>query len=458
MTLSALAGNILIILALILLNGALAMSEAAIIAARKPRLMERAAQGDRKAEAALKIVNAPNRTLSAIQIGITLIGILAGASGEATIAKAIQIVVEQVPLLVPYSEVISIAITVICITYLSLVIGELVPKRLALGNAETIAEAVATPLHWLSRLTMPFVRLLSFSTDVMLRILGSRSDTEPPVTEEEIKILIEQGRQAGTFDANEQDIIERVFRLDDQRLSLLMVPRQNIVWLNDSDPIEDNLQKMKDSRHSYYPLCQNKLDYILGLVPVKRLWAEDVSCEPGAGLRPYLVEPLYIPENATASDALEQLKQAQSPVAVVIDEFGGVEGIITLDDMLEALVGEITQLADPPEPRAKRRKDGSWLVDGRLPAAELKDMFGLHELPGEHEGIFDTVGGFVMMALERVPAEADSFEFEGLRFEVVDMDGRRIDKLLVTPLAEEESVKDEKKPPVEDSSTDGTKG
>lgn len=431
MTLSALAGNILIILTLILLNGALAMSEAAIIAARKPRLMQRAAQGDRKAEAALLIVKAPNRTLSAIQIGITLIGILAGASGEATIAEAIQIGLERAPLLDPYSEVISIAITVACITYLSLVVGELVPKRLALGNAESIAEVVAKPLHWLSTLTMPFVRLLSFSTDVILRILGSGSDIEPPITEEEIRILIEQGRQAGTLDANEQAIIERVFRLDDQRLSLLMVPRQDIVWLNDNDPVEDNLQKMRDSGHSYYPLCHEQLDNILGLIPVKRLWA--VSDKTVSDLRPHLIEPLYIPENAMASDAMDQFKRGQSPVAMVINEFGGVEGIITLDDMLEALVGEIMQLADPPEPRAKQRKDGSWLVDGRLPAAELKELFGLHELPGEQEGIFDTVGGFVMMKLERVPTEADSFEFEGLHFEVVDMDGRRIDKLLVTP-------------------------
>jgi putative hemolysin len=444
MTLSALAGNILIILTLILLNGALAMSEAAIIAARKPRLMQRAAQGDRKAESALQIINAPNRTLSAIQIGITLIGILAGASGEATIAGAIQMALENVPLLAPYDDVIAIALTVMIITYLSLVVGELVPKRLALNNAESIAEAVAMPLHWLSTLTMPVVRLLSFSTDVLLRILGSRTDAEPPVTEEEIKILIEQGRQAGTFDANEQDIIERVFRLDDQRLSLLMVPRQGIIWLDDNDLVEDNLQKMKDSGHSYYPLCQDKLDNILGLVSVKRLWADSVSGTQLTDLRPYLVEPLYIPENATASDALEQLKQAQYPMAVVINEFGGVEGIITLDDMLEALVGEIAQLADPPEPRAKRRKDGSWLIDGRLPAAELKTLFGLHELPGEQDGIFDTVGGFAMMELGHVPTEADAFELEGLRFEVMDMDGRRIDKLLVTPPSGEEAKGAEK--------------
>jgi putative hemolysin len=425
--------EILVVILLIIINGIFAMSEIAVVSARKTRLQQWAEEGNAKAHAALELANNPNQFLATIQIGITLIGILAGAFGGATIAKELAVILDNIPWLAPYSHPLSLAFVVLGITYLSLVVGELVPKRLALNNPEGVATAIATPMRLLSRIAYPAVHLLGLSTEFLLRMLGVKPSTEPPVTEEEIRALIEQGTQAGMFEEAEQEMVERVFRLGDRRVSAVMTPRTEIVWLDRGATPAEIRHTITTSAHSRFLVADGSLDNVLGVVHAKDLLARIID-EQVVDLTSTLQQPLYVPESMRALKVLELFKQSGTHIALVIDEYGGIQGIVTPSDILEAIVGDLPEAGEQLEPLAVQREDGSWLLDGMLPVDEFKDLFDIAELPGEDQGIYQTLAGFVIMQLGRIPAVADYFEWEGLRIEVVDMDGNRVDKVLVTPI------------------------
>ncbi|MBE9002153.1 MULTISPECIES: hemolysin family protein [unclassified Nostoc] len=431
---SSITFEILIILVLIIANGVFSMSEMAIVSARKVRLQQLANQGDAKARAALKLAESPNHFLSTVQVGISLIGILTGAFGGATIANRLAVYVKLVPLLAPYSEPISFGIVVLIITYLSLIVGELVPKRLALNNPERIASIVAIPMQALAAIGSPVVFLLSASTDLILRVLGITASTEPQVTEEEIKILIEQGTEAGTFEEAEQDMVERVFRLGDRPVSYLMTPRPDIVWLDLEDTAEENRQKMVDSAYSRYPVCQAGLDNVLGVIPVTDLLARSFRGE-ALDLTVGLRQPVFVPESTRGLKVLELFKQTITHMALVVDEYGVIQGLVTLNDIMSEIVGDVPSTDGQDQPQAVQREDGSWLLDGMLPVEEFLELFGMEEWESEERGSYQTLGGFVITHLGRIPAAADHFEWQSMRIEVMDMDGNRVDKVLVVPKA-----------------------
>ncbi|MGD9048371.1 MAG: hemolysin family protein [Anaerolineae bacterium] len=420
--------EILVLAVLILANGLFAMSEIAVVSVRKTRLQQQAQEGNKRAQVALELANAPNQFLATIQIGITLVGVMAGAIGGATLAEELAAVLKQVPFLAPYSEAIGVGIIVLTVTYFSLVVGELVPKRLGLNNAEQVAARLAPFMQTLSRLASPLVRLLSLSTDLALRLLRVRPEQEIPVSEEEIKILLRQGTRAGAFEPAEQKMVEHVFRLTDVTLEVLMTHRPEVVWLNLDDPAEETWRVVVSGGYSRFPVARGDLDHVLGIVYVKDLLADVLDGQPfdlEATLRP----ALYLPENITALEAVEQLKMNRTHMALVIDEYGGFEGLLTVEDILEAIVGDIPEMGELVESEAVQREDGSWLLDGMLPADEVKQLLGIDSLPYEGSQ-YQTLGGLVMLRLERVPSTGDHFLCCGWRFEVVDMDGLRVDKVL----------------------------
>jgi putative hemolysin len=426
--------EILFVLVLMIANGVFSMSETAVVSARKARLQQLANEGDAKARIALELANSPNRFLSAVQIGITLVGILTGAFGGATIADKLANLLKPIPLLAPYSKSIALGFVVLCITYLSLVIGELVPKRLALNSPERIASAVAPAMQLLSKLTSPVVHLLSFSTDAVVRLLGVRASTDPPITEEEIQVLIAQGAQAGIFKAVEREMVERVFDLEEQRISALMRPRRQIIWLDLDDSPEVNRERINNSIHSRFPVCQGSLDNVLGVVQIKDLFTRTSADQP-IDLTASLRQPVVVPESVNALKVLELFKQSKLHMALVVDEYDIVQGLVTLNDILEAIVGDIPEPGEQTEPQVVQREDGSLLLDGLLSVNEFKELFNIEELPGEERGSYHTLGGFVISQLGRIPKSADHFEWYGLRFEIVDMDGNRVDKVLVMPVS-----------------------
>ena len=421
------------ILVLIVVNGLLAMTELAIVSARKARLQQRINEGDEKARLALELANDPGNFLSTVQIGITTVGILAGAFGGATIARALAERLAQVPALAQVSTSLSIFIVVALITYLSLILGELVPKRLALNNAEAIASYAARPMRFLSRLASPIVSFLSFSTNLVLRLIGMQPSDEPPVTEEEVKVMIEQGTQAGVFEEAEQDMLEGVFRLGDLRVGSLITPRTEIDWLDLDAPPEEHQRKIVESARSRFPVAQGSLDEVIGVVQAKDLLVAYLSGR-SVDLRANIREPLFIPQNMPALKLLELIKDTNLPMALVIDEYGGLEGLVTVNDILEAIVGDISVRSETDEPEIVQREDGSWLLDGMLAIEEVSDVLKLADFPGVKEGHFSTLGGFIMTHLGHIPEAAENFEWSGFRFEVVDMDGLRVDKVLVAPL------------------------
>jgi putative hemolysin len=429
---SSISVEILIILVLIFANGVFSMSEMAIVSARKVRLQQLANQGNLNARAALELAESPNHFLSIVQVGITLINILNGVFGGATIAQRLEGYVKVVPFLARYSQPIAFSLVVLLITYFSLIVGELVPKRLALNNPERIAATVAIPMRALAALASPVVFLLSASTETVLRILGITPSDEPQVTEEEIKILIEQGTEAGTFEEAEQDMVERVFRLGDRPVTAFMTPRPDIVWLDLEDPAEENRQKMADSAYSRYPVCQEGLDNVLGIIPVTDLLARSLRNEP-LDLTLELRQPVFVPESTRGLKVLELFKQTVTHMALVVDEYGVIQGLVTLNDIMSEIVGDVPAGPGQEEPQAVQREDGSWLVDGMLPVEEFFELFGLKELENEERGNYQTLGGFIITHLGRIPAAADYFEWDGMHFEVMDMDGNRVDKVLIIP-------------------------
>ncbi len=428
---SSITVEIFIILLLIIANAVFSMSEMAIVSSRKARLQQLVNQGDTNAQAALKLADSPNHFLSIVQVGITLINILNGVFGGATIATKLAKYVELVPILKAYSQPIAFSVVVLLITYFSLIIGELVPKRLALNNPERIAAIIATPMVTLVTLASPIVYLLGGSTEMVLRVLGIRPSLEPQVTEEEIKILIEQGTEAGTFEEAEQDMVERVFRLGDRPVNSFMTPRPDIVWLDLEDSPEENRHKMMESAYSRYPVCQEGLDNVLGIIPVTDLLARSFQGE-NLDLTVGLRQPVFVPESTRGLKVLELFKQATTHMALVVDEYGVIQGLVTLNDIMSEIVGDVpADLGD--EPQAVQREDGSWLLDGMLSVEDFGEMFNIAKWELEERGSYQTLGGFVITHLGRIPAAADYFEWQGMRFEVMDMDGNRVDKVLVVP-------------------------
>jgi putative hemolysin len=419
--------ELLFIAFLIAMNNILAMTEAALLSVRKARLQQRVNEGDKQAESALKLTEDPNLFLSVIQIGITLIDVLTGAVAGATLADFLSIQLAKIPLLAPYSQTLGLFVVVLLITYFSIILGELVPKRLAIQNPEGIASFFAPPMLVLSKILSPVVSFLSFSTDMVLKLAGARTSNEPPVTEEEIHVLLDQGTQAGIFEEAEQDMVAGVFRLNDRRVYSLMTPRTEILWLNVRDTAEEILKKLAEGPYSRFPVCQGSLDNVLGIVKSRELLTRSLAGEP-IHLKECLSPALFIPETTFASRALEIFKESNKELVLVIDEFGGVTGLLTINDVLEEIVGDI----EVGEPQVTQRQDGSWLLDGMLDIDEFKELFHLGALPNEDD--YETLAGFVMTSLGKIPRPADQFEWEGLRFEVVDMDARRVDKVLVTTL------------------------
>jgi putative hemolysin len=420
----------LFILALIGLNGLLAMSELAVVSARKVRLRQLADKGDRRARAALTLAESPTRFLSTVQIGITLVGIFAGAFGEATLAGPLAARIRGVPALAPWADQISLAIVVAVITYLSLVLGELIPKRLAMLAPERVARLVARPMNFLSAAAAPLVRLLSFSTDGVLRLLRVRPETGPAVTEDDIKGLMEEGTESGVFEQAEQDIVRNVFRLGDRHVDDIMVPRTEIMWVDPGDPPEKVRAEILGSPHSRFPVGAGDIDDVVGIVSAKDYLAWDAA--PPPDLRKVAKPALIVPDSMTALDLLGEFREHNMPMALIADEFGAIVGMVTADDVLQAMVGDLGQMTGlRDEPMAVRRDDGSWLLSGMMPADELRETLGLEKLPGEAEGHFRTLAGFTVFRLGHIPRVGEHFEFEGLRFEVVDMDANRVDKVLV---------------------------
>jgi putative hemolysin len=429
---SAIAIEIALILLLIVANGIFSGSEIAVVAARKIRLEQLANRGNRQAKIALKLVNSPNDFLSTVQIGITLIGILSGAVGGATVAQRLKPVFDNFSALQAYSEGLSVAIVVTIIAYLSLVVGELVPKRIALNAPENIACTVAKPMRFLARLTAPLVQILSISTNALLKLMGIRASNEPEITEEEIKVLIKQGAESGMFEESEKEMVERVFRLGDRSIKAFMTPRTETIWLELESSLEENIQKVMGSIYSRFPVGRGSLDNCVGIVRGSsllsaRLSGQDVTLE--AILQP----PLYVAESTRTLNVLEQFKQTGIHLALITDEYGGIEGLVTLNDLMEAIVGNISSVENAEEQDIVQREDGSWLVDGLILIDRVKDLLNCESLPKEETGRYHTLGGFALNFLGHIPRTGEHFEWDGFQFEIVDMDGQRIDKVLITP-------------------------
>lgn len=412
---------------LLLLNGLLAMAETALLSVRKARLHHESKEGNVRAKAVLKLIENPNQFLSVIQIGITSIDLLIGALTGATIGVWLDGELSKYPALESYSGLISILVGILPITYLSLVLGELVPKRLAMRSPERLSTWIAGPMLFFAWLFSPFVKLLSISTESILRLLGIKPVTEPPVTEEELQVLIDQGTQAGIFEESEQNMIEGVFSIGDQRVYSLMTPRTEIVWLEVDDSPEEIRKKIAGCSYSRFPVRDGSLDNVVGVVRARDLLLTTLAGEK-INLKNNLHPAIYIPESALASQALDMFKGGKAELMLVVDEFGAVQGLITLNDILS----EIVEGIGTDEPVATQRQDGSWLLDGMLPVDDFKEIFNLSELPEEDD--YETLGGFIMFSLGRIPQVSDKFEWSNLQFEVMDMDGRRVDKVLVTTL------------------------
>ncbi len=434
---AAIAFEIVLIFLLAIANGIFSGSEMAVVSARKVRLEQMMKRGNRKAQQALKLANSPNDFLSAVQIGITLIGILSGTVGGAKLSIRLENFFATVPALAPYAELLGVLIVVSGITYLSLVLGELVPKRIALNQPEQIACTVAKPLGVVAIATTPIIKILGFSTEALLKLLGVKALDEPAITEEEIKGLIEQGARAGTFAVAEKEMVSRIFKLDDRSINSIMTPGIEVAWLDVDAPWEENQRRIQQQPYSQYPVCRESLGQCLGIIRTKDIWATTWS---GGipDLERLLRRPLYIPERVRALKVLEEFRSSVAHMALITDEYGGVEGVVTLNDLIEAIVGELPSVQDADEPAILQREDGSWLLDGLLSIELLKELLKQERLPNEAEEQYHTLGGFVLTVLEHIPQSGERFEALGYRFEVVDMDGTRVDKVLVSALPEVE--------------------
>ncbi|CAN7324840.1 hemolysin family protein [Pseudorhodoferax sp. LjRoot39] len=425
--------EILVLLALVLLNGLFAMSEIALVTARRARLQKLVDEGDPAATAAIKLGEDPTRFLSTIQIGITSIGVLNGIVGEAALAAPLADRLTEMGVPASSSGYAATALVVVLITYVSIVAGELVPKRLGQTHPETLARLVARPINWLATATKPFVKLLTISTHFLLRVLGVKDGNPNPITAEEIHAMLAEGTTAGVIESHEHDMVRNVFRLDDRQIVSLMVPRSDVVTLDADLPFEENLQRIEESDHARFPVVRGGLDNVLGILNARQ-WLSRALREDQRDLSTQtLTQPLYVPETLTGMELLDNFRSSDMQMAFVIDEYGEVQGIVTLQDLIEAITGEF-QPRDPQTSWAVQREDGSWLLDGHIPVPELKDRLGLSSVPEEERGRYHTLAGMLMLLSGRLPNVADTAEWEGWKLEIVDMDGRTIDKVLAQRL------------------------
>jgi putative hemolysin len=430
--------EILLLMVLILLNGVFAMSEIALVAARRARLAGLAEAGDKAAAAAIRLGEEPTRFLSTLQIGITSISILNGIVGEAVLAAPLALWLISLGLDVEWSGIAATALVVLVITYVSIVIGELVPKRIGQLHPEGIARLVARPMQVLSQLARPFVHLLSISTDTLLRLLAIRSDRAPAVTEEEIHALLKEGSDAGVIEHHEHQMVRNLFRLDERLLGSLMIPRADIDYLDISKPLEDNLKHISESEHSRFPVCRGGLDEVLGVMPAKQILIQLLK-NGAVNLESKLQSQVFVPDSLTGSELLAHFRATGTQMVLVVDEYGEVEGLVTLQDVLEAVTGEFRPRTQD-QAWAVQREDGSWLLDGLIPIPEFKDTLHIKRVPEEERRHYHTLNGMMMQLLDRLPATGDAAEWENWRLEVVDMDGKRIDKVMASRLEIPETI------------------
>jgi putative hemolysin len=422
--------DLALLLALVLLNGAFAMSEIAIVGSKRARLLQLAEDGSSGAQRALKLSAEPTRFLSSVQVGITSIGILNGAIGGASIAGRLRVSFQSVPLMAPYADGLALASMVAIVTYVSLILGELVPKRIALAYPEGVATVIAQPMDWLARAGRPIVTLLSVSTDAILRLLRVRHVTQPGVTLEELRVMLEQGTEEGVFEASEHEMVSNVLNLDDRQVGSVLTPRSEIVYLDVNQSLEAQRTTLRQQTHSVLPLCEGGLEHVIGFVRATHLL--DHFLNQGDGDLRSLAEPgLFVPETMTLMTLLEQFKRTHLPVALVVDEFGDTQGLVSLTDVTSAIVGDLPTEPNQ-EPLIVRREDGGWLMDGSVALETVLRTLEKDALLSDEEAQhYHTLGGLAMAALGRVPRTGDVFERSGHRFEVVDMDGNRVDRVLV---------------------------
>ncbi|MCA9829939.1 MAG: hemolysin family protein [Dehalococcoidia bacterium] len=416
-----------LIVALVLVNGFLAASELAIVSSRKTRLQQRAGNGSRGARIALELAADPNRFLSTVQVGITLVGILAGAFAGATVAGSVGSRFESWGLSPRAADTLSVAVVVLGVTYLSLIIGELVPKRVALANPEALATRVALPMKLLSTAGAPAILVLSASTNAVLRVLRVKQTSSDAVTEEELHLLLAQSAESGVIESAEQEIAAAALRLGDLAVGDVMTPRPQVVWLDLADPPGELWEQVMDRPHDHFPVCEGDPENVVGVVSAKDLLSLRTK-EQGDDLRPAVRAAIYLPESLQLLTALERFREGRAELAIVVDEFGSAAGIITLFDIIERIVGDLPELDE--EGMVVQRADGSWLVDGRLGVDDLRRLLTASELPGEGE--YQTLAGFVLWQMGRVPLAGERFTWERHSFEVMDMDGRRVDRVLIT--------------------------
>jgi putative hemolysin len=428
--------EITLMFVLLLANGVFAMAEIAVVSARKARLRRLAEQGSRSARAALELAESPNRFLSTVQVGITLVGIFAGAFGGATLSAKLAVPLKQVAFLAPYADKIAFVLVVAVITYFSLVLGELVPKRIGLSNPEGIAMKVAIPMTWLSRAANPLVTFLSTSTDGLFRLLGFKPEKETAVSEEEVRVLMQDGVRAGAFNKVESHIVHSALELDQLPVREIMTPRPKVIWLNQEDPHDLIWHKIVVSSHSHFPVYHETRDQTVGIVSVKAIYA-NLAAGGTVNLRDLMVSPLVVPETQTVLQLVESFKQAGKHIAMVSDEYGNIVGLVTLNDVMEAIVGEFPTQGERAKPAARKRDDGTWLVDGMIdPEAFERAVPGFKFGDGAYTE-FQTLAGYLVKQFGRIPAEGESIIAQGFQFEVLDMDTHRIDKILVLPVRKE---------------------
>ena len=427
--------EIALLLGLILLNGIFALSEIALVTARRGRLLRQANSGDASAQVAIALGEEPTKFLSTVQIGITSIGILNGVVGEATLAAPLAAWLQSLGTPPSLSSYGASALVVVTITYFSIVLGELVPKRLGQIRPEALARAVARPMQCLAVVAKPFVALLSCSTELTLRLMGVREQDERKITEDDLHLALEEGSEAGVIEQEEHRMVRNLFRLDDRPIASFMVPRGEVAWLNANDDLATNLARLEGSPHSRFPVLRGGWDHLLGVASARQMLAQ-VLRGPHPDLIAELEEPVYVPDSLTGMELLENFRTSGMQLAFIVDEYGQVQGIVTLQDVFESITGEF-QTGHAEDAWSLRRDDGSFLLDGLIPITELKDCLGLDELPEESRGRYNTLSGMMLLLLGDIPSTGETCSWNGWRFEIVDLDGLRIDKVLASPLVQE---------------------
>ena len=429
--------NILIVFIFVFLNAVFAMFELAMVASRKTRLEQRKTEGSRGAGDALFLLNDPNQSyLSTVQIMITLVNILAGGFGGATLSNPLAEQLRKIPFLAHQADLLALVFVVVIITYLSIVMGELLPKRLAVSKPEGIVAKLSPFMRFLTKIFKPLINLLNASTNLGIKILGINTDHGPLITEDEIRNYIEQGRDIGLIEEAEKEMVSGIFRLGDRRVEALMTPRMEMAWIDINAPMDEIWAQLLGSPHSRIPVADGDLDQILGYLQIRDLLGTHPE-DPGFDLRQFVKDPIFLPENMAALKALDNIQTSGVHMAIVVDEFGGITGMVTDYDILETIVGEIPEDGEDLDYLVVQREDGSWLFDGLIVIDQLKEILDISEMPGEDRGHYQTLSGFVMNQLGRIPKTGAKFTFENYLFEVVDMDGRRVDRVLVSKIDEE---------------------